>query len=109
MNGFSAAPDGIRAYGDIAAGAAAHIAATEGLDAVAELAALTPVFGLIGADFLATYAATRSTHAGAVAALAQVYAGTGTVAHAIATAYDTTDQNTGTVLGAARTTLGEGA
>ncbi|RVW04033.1 ESX-1 secretion-associated protein [Rhodococcus xishaensis] len=109
MNGFSAAPDEIRAYGSIAAGAAAHIAATEGLEVAANVAALTPVFGVIGADFLATYATTQATHAGSVAALAHSYAGTGSVAHAIAAAYDAADQNTSTVLGAAQTALGENA
>ncbi|MDH6678988.1 hypothetical protein M2284_003201 [Rhodococcus sp. LBL1] len=109
MDGFSAAPDEIRAYGNVAAGAAAHIATTEGLDVVANVAALTPVFGVIGADFLATYAATQATHAGSVAALANVFAGTGSVAHAIAAAYDAADQATGAVLGSAGNALGENA
>jgi len=109
LNGFSAAPDEIRAYGAVAAGAAAHIAATEGLDVATNVAALTPVFGLIGADFLATYAATQATHAGSVAALANVYAGTGSVAHAIAAAYDAADHATGTALGSALIALGGNA
>jgi len=109
LDGFSAAPDEIRAYGSVAAGAAAHIAATEGLDVAANVAALTPVFGVIGADFLATYAATQATHAGSVAALANVFAGTGSVAHAIAAAYDAADQATAAVLGSARTDLGDNA
>ncbi|QCQ90900.1 type VII secretion target [Rhodococcus sp. SGAir0479] len=109
MNGFSAVPDEIRAYGDVASGAAAHIAATEGADIAANAAALAPVFGVIGADFLATYATTQATHAASVAALANVFAGTGTVAHAIAAAYEHADQTTGTVLGAAGTTLGDDA
>lgn len=107
MNGFSAVPDDIRGYGDIAAGAAAHIAATEGADVAANVAALAPVFGVIGADFLATYATTQATHAGSVAALSSVFAGTGAVAHAIAAAYEGSDHATAAVLGSARTTLGE--
>jgi hypothetical protein len=109
LDGFSAAPDEIRAYGNVTAAAAAHIAATEGLDVATNVAALTPVFGVIGADFLATYAATQATHAGSVAALANVYAGTGSVAHAIAAAYDAADQATGAVVGAARSAMGDNA
>ncbi|CAM3133817.1 type VII secretion target [Prescottella defluvii] len=109
MDGFTAAPDEIRAYGDIAAQTAAHIGAAGAFDAAADVAALTPVFGVIGADFLATFAATRVTHAKSVAALANVYAGTSSVAHTVAAAYDTTDRATGAVLGAARDTLGGNA
>lgn len=109
LNGFSAVPDEIRAYGDVAAGAAAHIAATEGLEVAANVAALAPVFGVIGADFLATYAATQATHAGSVAALANVFAGAGTVAHAIAAAYEQADHATASALGTARTALGANA
>lgn len=109
MDGFSAVPDEIRVYGDVAAGAATHIATAGGLDLAANVAALTPVLGTIGADFLATFAATQSTHARSVAALASHYAGTGSVAHAIAAAYDATDHATGRVLGDARNTLGDNA
>ncbi|AVP68512.1 ESX-1 secretion-associated protein [Rhodococcus hoagii] len=109
MDGFSAAPDEIRVYGDVAAGAATHIATAGGLDLAANVAALTPVFGAIGADFVATFAATQTAHARSVAALANHYAGTGAVAHAVAAAYDATDHATGRVLGDARSALGGNA
>lgn len=109
MNVFRAVPDDIRAYGAVAAGAAAHIAATEATDIAADVTALAPAFGVIGADFVATYATTRAIHAGSVAALGAVYAGTASVAHAVAAAYDATDQATGIALGDAAHTLGDNA
>ncbi|MGO4201180.1 type VII secretion target [Rhodococcus sp. TAF43] len=109
MDGFTAAPDEIRAYGDIAAETAANIGAAGAFDAAANVVALAPVFGVIGADFLATFATTQVTHARSVAALANVYAGTSSLAHTIAAAYDGADRSTGAALGAARDALGENA
>ncbi|QBJ98885.1 ESX-1 secretion-associated protein [Rhodococcus sp. ABRD24] len=106
MDGFSAVPDEIRTYGDIATEAAGQIAAAGGLDIATSVAALTPVFGAIGADFLTTSAATQTAHVQSVAALANVYAGTGSVAHAVAAAYDTAEHGTGSILSAARNALG---
>ena len=84
MSALTAVPDDIDAYGQSAALAATHIAAAGGADLAAHLAALAPVFGPIGADFLAKFGAVQAEHALSVGHLAAHYAATAAAAHACA-------------------------
>ncbi|TQC44774.1 ESX-1 secretion-associated protein [Rhodococcus sp. WS4] len=96
--------DGIRNYGATAAQAAEQISSAAALDLGTNLAALAPVFGPIGADFLASFAAAQANHAKSVAELATHYAQTALAAHTTADSYDSVDGTTGAALG----TVGEG-
>ncbi|GAF48935.1 MULTISPECIES: type VII secretion target [Rhodococcus] len=98
--------DGIRNYGATAAQAAEQISGAAALDLGANLAALAPVFGPIGADFLASFAAAQANHARSVAELASHYAQTAIAAHATADSYDSVDGANGAALGAAGDGIG---
>lgn len=93
-------PDGIRDYGNTAAQAAEQIGSAGAIDLAANLTALAPVLGPIGADFLASYAIAQANHAKQVGALANHYAQTAVVAHSTAESYDSTDGATSADLGA---------
>jgi hypothetical protein len=101
-----AVPDGIRNYGTTAAQAAEQVGSAAALDLGTNLAALAPVFGPIGADFLASFAAAQANHAASVAELAHHYAQTAIAAHATAESYDSVDGATGDALGAVGDELG---
>lgn len=59
MSEFSAETEGMNAFAATNAGVAAQIAAAANIDAVGNVVALTPVFGLIGGDYLAMFAAAQ--------------------------------------------------
>lgn len=90
--------DGIRSYGAAAAQAAEHITGAAAVDLGANLAALAPVLGPIGADFLASFSIAQGTHARSVAALASHYAQTASAAYAAAETYDCVDNANGAAL-----------
>ncbi|QSE88380.1 ESX-1 secretion-associated protein [Rhodococcus pseudokoreensis] len=98
--------DGIRKYGATAAQAAEQISSAAALDLGTNLAALAPVFGPIGADFLASFAAAQANHAASVAELATHYAQTAIAADATAQSYDSVDGANGAALGAVGDGLG---
>ena len=98
--------DGIRKYGATAAQAAEQISSAAALDLGANLAALAPVFGPIGADFLASFAAAQANHATSVAELATHYAQTAIAADATAQSYDSVDGANGAALGSVGDGLG---
>lgn len=98
--------DGIRNYGNTAAQAAEQVGSAGAIDLAANLAALAPVLGPIGADFLASFATAQSNHAKSVAALANHYAQTAVAAHTAADSYDSTDSSTGAALGSVGQAIG---
>ncbi|NUS42156.1 MAG: hypothetical protein HOQ24_00430, partial [Mycobacteriaceae bacterium] len=53
MGNIEVSPEALRAYGASAGAISTELAATGGFDLAANLAAMVPVFGLIGQDFLA--------------------------------------------------------
>lgn len=79
MVNISADAEGIAAYGATAQVMAGELAAAGANAAVAGPTALGPVFGLIGGDFMAAYAA---AHAGHIAAIGQLSAVLGTMSGA---------------------------
>ncbi|MDV7242733.1 MULTISPECIES: type VII secretion target [Rhodococcus] len=91
--------DGIRRYGATAAQAAEQISSAAAIDLAADLAALAPVFGPIGADFLASFAVAQGNHAKSVAELASHYAHTAVASGATADSYDSVDDANGGALG----------
>ncbi|MCU1643444.1 MAG: hypothetical protein JWN03_3719 [Nocardia sp.] len=88
MSNLVATPDAIRHYGDVSAAMASTIAGAAGADQVATVAALVPVFGLIGQDFLLSFAGAQGNHFASTAELAAVHAGTAVTAHEAAATYD---------------------
>lgn len=100
MDDLVAAPEAIRRYGDASASAAAQTLTAASANQAAAIAAAVPVFGLIGGDFLATYAVAQATHLGSVAELSAVHAGTAITAYESAAAYTDTDLDNADTLGA---------
>ncbi|MET8799061.1 type VII secretion target [Nocardia sp. NPDC004568] len=101
MSNLSVATEALRAFGITNSGIGTEIAAAGNIDAVANVAALTPVFGLIGADYLAMFAAAQVLQARDINDLSAKYQKLSEAAFTSAFAYDATDDGTAGVLGAA--------
>ncbi|MTE11540.1 type VII secretion target [Nocardia aurantiaca] len=95
MSHLVATPDAIRAYGDASAAMASTVAGAAAVDQVATIAAMVPVFGLIGQDFLLSYAGAQGNHLSSVAELAAVHAGTAVTAYEAAAGYESVDDASG--------------
>ncbi|MFD6353579.1 type VII secretion target [Nocardia tengchongensis] len=95
MSHLVATPDAIRAYGEASATMATAVASAAAVDQVATVTALVPVFGLIGQDFLLSYAGAQGNHLSSVAELAAVHAGTAVTAYEAAASYQATDDAAG--------------
>ncbi|MDN5757692.1 MAG: ESX-1 secretion-associated protein [Tomitella sp.] len=87
MTDIVASVDHIRWCGDEFARSADGLAAVDGADTAAAVAALGPVFGVLGGDFLPAFGAAHAAHSEGVAGLEAVLRGAGATAHAIAQAY----------------------
>ncbi|MEV5647541.1 type VII secretion target [Nocardia sp. NPDC052254] len=61
-NDLTAEGGAIRAFGTAHTGIATEIAGAANMDTASHVAAMTPVFGLIGADYLAMFAAAQVLH-----------------------------------------------
>ena len=85
-------PNVFRKYGDIAASMATGVAAAGAVDQGATVAAAAPAFGLIGQEFLASFAYAQSNHFIAVNQLANVFANTSIAARTASDAYTQTEQ-----------------
>ncbi|MBF6171402.1 type VII secretion target [Nocardia blacklockiae] len=99
MNHVEVVPDAVRRYGDTSAVMAAGVASAAAVDQTATMAAAVPVFGLIGQEFLLSYAFAQANHLSSVAQLAAVHAGTALTAHQAAATYETADIHSGTDIG----------
>lgn len=97
--GIRVVPDGIRMFGTTHLQAAEQVAAAGTVDLQANITALSPAMGLIGGEFLATFAAAQSEHTRAVAHLAASYASNGLAAHEAAAGYESADTATAAALG----------
>ncbi|WP_018181005.1 type VII secretion target [Jongsikchunia kroppenstedtii] len=95
MNEVIAVPAAIEGFADAAAAMSVAVAGAGSVDAVAQVAQLAPVFGLIGQEYLAAYAAAQANHLLAVGQLAAVHAGTSAAAFASAARYRATDDSVG--------------
>lgn len=88
MSEIVVTPDTFRQYGDIAGRMATTTAVAGSVDQAATVAAVVPVFGLIGQDFLATFAQSQANHLTGVMQLANVYDQTSKAAYHSANAYE---------------------
>ena len=95
MNHVQVTPDALRAYGDSSAAMAASVAGAGSVDQAATMAACVPVFGLIGQEFLLSFAGSQANHLSSMMELAGVHAGTALTAHEAAGTYETTDNGSG--------------
>ncbi|QBS43428.1 type VII secretion target [Nocardia sp. CS682] len=92
MNVVNVQPQTFRQYGDISEGMAAAVAVAGAVDQAAVVAAAAPVFGLIGQEFLVSFAYAQANHLTAVGELVTNFAGTALTAHAAARSYELADQ-----------------
>ncbi|WP_227984298.1 type VII secretion target [Nocardia spumae] len=99
MDELVAVPEAIRRYGDTAATMATETLSAGRVNQAVTIAAAIPIFGLIGQDFLATYAVAQANHLGSVVELATVHAGTAVTAHQSAATYSAADEDNADVLG----------
>ncbi|MFF0637098.1 type VII secretion target [Nocardia sp. NPDC004151] len=97
----------VRAFAAVQDGVAADIAAQGGLDTVTHVAAMTSVFGLIGADFLAGYAVAELLHDRDITALAGRFAELGRAAFGSAATYERIDADCAGGLGAVAGQIGD--
>ncbi|MFI1912518.1 type VII secretion target [Nocardia sp. NPDC020380] len=81
----------VRTFATTQDGVATDIAATGNLDTVSHVAAMTPVFGLVGADFLASFAVAELLHDRDINALSARFAELGQAAFGSAGTYESTD------------------
>ncbi|WP_433711628.1 hypothetical protein ACQP2U_36100 [Nocardia sp. CA-084685] len=91
MNKIVATTDAIRRYGDASAALATDVALAGATNQVATMAAAIPVFGLIGQDFLATFAVAQANNLTSVAELAHVHGMSAVAAYESAALYDGTE------------------
>ncbi|MEV6768970.1 type VII secretion target [Nocardia sp. NPDC051030] len=91
MADLSVETDAVRSFAATQDGVATDIAAAGGLDTVSHVAAMTPVFGLIGADFLASFAVAELLHDKDINALSGRFAHLGQAAFGSAAGYEATD------------------
>lgn len=87
---FTADLAALRSFATIQQGVAGDIAAQGGLDTTAHVTGLTPVFGVIGADFLAAFAVAELLHDRDIGALSAAFAN---LAHAATTSANTLQRN----------------
>ncbi|ONM50285.1 type VII secretion target [Nocardia donostiensis] len=99
MSDLSVETDALRAFGTTNAGIAGEIAGAGNFDAAANIAALTPVFGLIGADYLAMFAAAQVLQAKDINDLSAKYHELSRAAFSSAVNYDVGDMSNAAALG----------
>lgn len=91
MNNVAVVPDAVRAYAGASATMAAGVAQAGAVDQAATMAAAVPVFGLIGQEFLMSFAYAQANHLTSMAELAAVHAGTALTATQAAATYEGAD------------------
>ncbi|WP_067692004.1 type VII secretion target [Nocardia jejuensis] len=93
MADLSVETDAVRSFATTQDGVATDIASAGGMDTVSHVAAMTPVFGLIGADFLASFAVAELLHDRDIDALSAGFAHLGAAAFGSAAGYEATDRD----------------
>jgi len=78
---------------------AAGVASAGAVDQAATIGTVVPVFGLIGQEFLASFAFAQANHLSSVAELAAVHAGTALTAHQAASTYESVDGESSAAIG----------
>ncbi|MEU2090938.1 type VII secretion target [Nocardia beijingensis] len=93
MNVLNVQPQTFRRYGEISDGMAATAAAAGVVDQAAVIAAAVPVFGLIGQEFLTSFAYAQANHFTALAQLVDILTTTADTARGAAASYELTEQH----------------
>ncbi|MRH89373.1 hypothetical protein GFY24_18285 [Nocardia sp. SYP-A9097] len=93
MNVLNVQPQTFRQYGEISEGMAAIIAVAGAVDQAASIAAAVPVFGLIGQDFLASFAYAQANHVAALTDLVDTFTTTAMTSRVAALSYEQTERN----------------
>ncbi len=88
---LSVETDALRAFAATHEGIAAQISGAGNMDTVSHVAAMTPVFGIIGADYLAMFAAAQALHCQNINDLSQRVGEISQAAFGSAATYDSTD------------------
>lgn len=76
MDNVTVSPDALDGYAAATASIATMVASAGSINAAANTAAMIPVFGLIGQEFLAEFIGAQANHLFSVGSLAAVHAGT---------------------------------
>lgn len=84
-------PSELRAYGAKAGAISAQLAATGAFDLAGNVAAMVPVFGVIGQDFLAAFGVAQASHAAEYAKVAETFGSRAALAQSSADGYEETD------------------
>lgn len=92
MNVVNVQPQTFRDYADISDGMAAAVAVAGAVDQAAVISAAVPVFGLIGQEFLLSFAYAQANHFTALGELVANYAATAHTARVAAQSYELSDQ-----------------
>ncbi|GAA5054078.1 type VII secretion target [Nocardia callitridis] len=100
MSDLSVETEAVRAFAATNQGIAGDIAGAANFDAVRNVSALVPVFGLIGADYLAMFAAAQVLQAKDINDLAGKYNKLSESAFSSAAAFDGVDWDNAGALGA---------
>ncbi|MFF0527388.1 ESX-1 secretion-associated protein [Nocardia amikacinitolerans] len=108
MSDLSVETEAVRAFATENAGIAAQISSA-GFDGPAQVAALTPVFGLIGADYLLSFAAAQVLQAKDINDLSAKYADLSFKAFNAASLYEGTDTTNAGALNVQAGEIGGGA
>ncbi|MFR9750225.1 type VII secretion target [Nocardia sp. 004] len=106
MKDLSVETEAVREFAATNAGIAGDLAGAGNIDAMQQVSAMVPVFGLIGADYLAMFAAAQVLQAKDINDLSAKYAQLSTAAFSAAAAYDAVDATNAGDLGAAAGQIG---
>ncbi|WP_239476446.1 type VII secretion target [Nocardia arizonensis] len=101
MSDLSVETDAVRTFAAENEGVAAQIAGAGNFDAVSQVAALTPVFGLIGGDYLLSFAAAQVLQARDINDLSAKFNNLSSKAFTASLRFDETDSGNAGAIGAA--------
>ncbi|MFF0500816.1 type VII secretion target [Nocardia aobensis] len=106
MHKISVDTEGVAAYGATAAGLAGEMGVAAAGAAGADPLLLGPIFGLVGGDFVAAYAAAHAGHVAGIGELSAVMGSVGAAATGAAATYSETDAAHAAALRAAEGPIG---
>jgi hypothetical protein len=95
---FTVETDAVRAFAATHKGVAAQISGAGNMDTVSHVAAMTPVFGIIGADYLAMFAAAQVLHCQDINDLSSKVNKIGEAAFGTAATFDSSDSDSSSAL-----------
>ncbi|MEV6387760.1 type VII secretion target [Nocardia xishanensis] len=109
MSDLSVETEAVRAFATENAGIAGQISAAANTDLVGQLAAMTPVFGMIGADYLLSFAAAQVLQAKDINDLSAKYADLSFKAFNAASLFEATDSGNAGAMNMQAGEIGGGA